>query len=117
MEIAVGKHLDRRIAVSETKRNGRCIHCREIDTLRAALRDEHHPVDEMLLRHRMRHRANADRHLMLRRIVGRHGNMLLLCRIDRVRLQLLQRRIAARKRECLIAVDLNNMGFSRKIKY
>ena len=117
MKIAVGKHLDRRIAVSEAERNGRCIHCREIDTLRAALRDEHNPVDEMLLRHRMRHRADADRHLMLCRIVGRHRNVLLLRRIDRVRLQFLQRIAAARKIKCLVAVDLNKMGFPRKIKY
>ena len=65
----------------------------------------------------MRHRADADRHLMLRRVVGRHGNMLLLRRIDRVRLQFLQRIAAARKIECLVAVDLNKMGFPRKIKY
>ena len=56
-------------------------------------------------------------HLVLRGIVRRHGNVLLLRRIDRVRLDRLQRRTAAREIQSLITVNLDHMALACKIKY
>jgi len=56
-------------------------------------------------------------HFVLRGIIGRDRDMLLVCGIHRVRRQFLQLRAAARQLMRFIPIDLNDMRVVRKIKF
>ena len=63
----------------------------------------------MLLGHRMRDGADLYMHLVLCGVVGCHGNVLLLRRIHRIRLDRLEFLSIGSEFELFIAIDLNHV--------
>ena len=117
MQVAVLEYLHRRVAVCKTERRLGGIRRREVDALYALLRHENDACDQMLLGHRVCNRADLHMYLILRRIVGRNGNVLLLRCIHRIRCDCLELRAIDDEIQSLITVDLDQMLLVCKIKY